>query len=53
MVAKSVAFEKAITDSRKLKAKPTQDELLEVSYYFGESLLPLSIFFSSSVNHPR
>ena len=31
MVAKSAAFEKAVTDSRNLKAKPTTDELLEVS----------------------
>ena len=30
MVTKTPAFEKAVTDSRKLKAKPTQDELLEV-----------------------
>ena len=32
MVAKSAAFEKAVTESRKLKAKPTQDELLEVRH---------------------
>ena len=31
MGAKTPGFEKAITESRKLKAKPTQDELLEVS----------------------
>ncbi len=28
--AKSAAFEKAVVESRKLKTKPTQDELLEV-----------------------
>lgn len=28
--AKSPAFEKAVEESRKLKTKPTQDELLEV-----------------------
>lgn len=28
--AKSAAFEKAVDESRKLKTKPTQDELLEV-----------------------
>lgn len=27
---KSAAFEKAVEESRKLKTKPTQDELLEV-----------------------
>lgn len=32
MVAKTAAFEKAVTDSRKLKAKPTSDELLEVRF---------------------
>lgn len=30
MVAQSPAFKTAITDSRKLKAKPNNDELLEV-----------------------
>jgi acyl-CoA-binding protein len=30
MVTKTPAFEKAVEDSRKLKVKPTQDELLEV-----------------------
>lgn len=34
MVAKTAAFEKAIKESRKLKAKPTQDELLEVRVFF-------------------
>ncbi|MCJ1304741.1 hypothetical protein MMC08_007554 [Hypocenomyce scalaris] len=29
MAGKSPAFDKAVTDSRKLKAKPTDDELLE------------------------
>lgn len=33
MVVKSAAFEKAVTDSRKLKAKPTNDELLEVRFF--------------------
>lgn len=32
--AKSAAFEKAVEESRKLKTKPTQDELLEVSFIF-------------------
>ena len=32
MVAESPAFKKAVTDSRKLKAKPTDDDLLEVAY---------------------
>lgn len=32
MVAKTAAFEKAVTDSRNLKAKPTNDELLEVRF---------------------
>lgn len=31
--AKSAAFEKAVEESRKLKTKPTQDELLEVFIY--------------------
>ncbi len=30
MVAQTAAFTKAVGDSRKLKAKPTNDELLEV-----------------------
>jgi len=30
MVAQTAAFTKAVEDSRKLKAKPTNDELLEV-----------------------
>lgn len=30
MVAQTAAFKKAVEDSRKLKAKPTNDELLEV-----------------------
>ena len=42
MVAQTAAFKKAVEDSRKLKAKPNNDELLEVkpafrfipSYYF-------------------
>lgn len=45
MVTKSAAFEKAITESRKLKAKPTQDELLEVRFFsfffFGGGFLRL------------
>lgn len=32
--AKSAAFEKAVEDSRKLKTKPTSDELLEVCLFF-------------------
>ena len=36
--AKSAAFEKAVEDSRKLKTKPTSDELLEVCNF-------LSFFF--------
>jgi len=32
MVTQSPAFNQAIEDSRKLKAKPTNDELLEVGY---------------------
>ena len=32
MVAQSAKFKTAITDSKKLKAKPTDDELLEVSH---------------------
>lgn len=31
MVTKTAAFEQAIKDSRNLKAKPTNDELLKVS----------------------
>ena len=30
MVAETAAFKKAVEDSRKLKAKPNNDELLEV-----------------------
>ena len=30
MVAQTAAFKKAVEDSRKLKAKPTDDELLQV-----------------------
>ena len=30
MVAQTAAFKKAVEDSRKLKAKPNNDELLEV-----------------------
>lgn len=41
--AKSAAFEKAVVESRKLKTKPTQDELLEVFLF----LFPL-IFFTHS-----
>ena len=33
MVVKSAAFEKAVTDSRNLKATPTNDELLEVRFF--------------------
>lgn len=32
MVAQTAAFKKAVEDSRKLKAQPTQDELLEVPF---------------------
>lgn len=32
--AKSAEFEKAVVDSRKLKTKPTQDELLGVHVNF-------------------
>ena len=40
MVAQTAAFKKAVEDSRKLKAKPNNDELLEVN--------PHSIFLSFS-----
>lgn len=33
MVAQTAAFTKAVEDSRKLKAKPTNDELLEVRFF--------------------
>lgn len=33
MVAQSADFKKAVEDSRKLKAKPNNDELLEVLTY--------------------
>lgn len=36
MVAKTAAFEKAVTDSRNLKAKPTNDELLELYAFFKQ-----------------
>lgn len=32
MVAQSAAFTTAVKESRQLKAKPSNDELLEVSY---------------------
>ena len=43
MVAKSAAFEKAVTDSRNLKAKPTNDELLEVSLILSSP--PVFLFY--------
>lgn len=47
MVTKTPAFEKAIEDSRKLKAKPTQDELLEVGSCPDPSTSsPLSLSFT-------
>lgn len=38
MVAQTAAFKKAVEDSRKLKAKPNNDELLEACAF---SILPL------------
>lgn len=43
MVAQTAAFKKAIEDSRKLKAKPNNDELLEVQ------LFSLALSFSAFV----
>lgn len=37
MVAQTAAFKKAVEDSRKLKAKPTNDELLEVHRFLFRS----------------
>ena len=34
MVAQTAAFKKAVEDSRKLKAKPNNDELLEVPAFY-------------------
>ena len=39
MVAQTAAFKKAVEDSRKLKAKPNNDELLEVRTLTGLSVL--------------
>ncbi len=37
MVAQSAKFKQAATDSKKLKAKPTDDELLEVRCLFSSN----------------
>lgn len=40
MVAQTAAFQKAVEDSRKLKAKPNNDELLEVPTYWPSPPIP-------------
>ena len=48
MVAQSAKFTKAIADSKKLKAKPTDDELLEVRPLSTWQLLRHRLSFRSS-----
>ena len=54
MVAQTAAFKKAVEDSRKLKAKPNNDELLEVPasspvlYFSAIELAHADTFFASS-----
>ena len=48
MVAQSAKFTKAAADSKKLKAKPTDDELLEVRSMSARKLLRHCTSFRSS-----
>lgn len=42
MVAQTAAFKKAVEESRKLKAKPNNDELLEVTVSLSPFVSPWS-----------
>ena len=48
MVAQTAAFKKAVEDSRKLKAKPNNDELLEACAVLS-LLSPLTVDFRASI----